>query len=47
MIAIAAEAAEDPETLHGAPWTAPIRRLDEATAARRPLLRWQGDEDGG
>ena len=43
MIAIAAEAAEDPDTLHGAPWTAPIRRLDEATAARRPVLRWQDD----
>ena len=41
MIAIAAEAAEDPETLHGAPWTAPIGRLDEAEAARRPVLRWQ------
>ena len=46
MIAIAAESAEDPETLHGAPWTAPIGRLDEAEAARRPVLRWQptGDE---
>ncbi|MCY3805212.1 MAG: aminomethyl-transferring glycine dehydrogenase subunit GcvPB [bacterium] len=43
MIAIAAEAETDPETLHGAPWTAPIGRLDEATAARRPVLRWQPD----
>ncbi|MCY3953368.1 MAG: aminomethyl-transferring glycine dehydrogenase subunit GcvPB, partial [bacterium] len=43
MIAIAAEAETDPETLHGAPWTAPIGRLDEATAARRPALRWQPD----
>ena len=41
MIAIAEEAEEDPEELHGAPWTAPIGRLDEATAARRPVLRWQ------
>ena len=41
MIAIAAEAERDPEMLHGAPWSAPIGRLDEATAARRPVLRWQ------
>ncbi len=41
MIAIAEEAASDPDTLHGAPWSAPIGRLDEATAARRPVLRWQ------
>ena len=47
MIAIAAEAESDPETLHGAPWTAPIGRLDEATAARRPVLRWQPDGAGG
>ena len=45
MIAIAAEAAEDPETLRGAPWTAPIGRLDETEAARRPVLRWQGGDD--
>ncbi len=47
MIAIAGEAAEDPETLHGAPWSAPIGRLDEATAARRPVLRWQEDLTDG
>ena len=47
MIAIAAEAEHDPETLHGAPWTAPIGRLDEATAARRPVLRWQPDATDG
>ena len=40
LIAIAEEAASDPDTLHGAPWTAPIRRLDETKAARRPVLRW-------
>ena len=46
MIAIAEEAERDPDALHGAPWTAPIGRLDEATAARRPVLRWQaGDAD--
>ena len=41
MIAVAEEAERDPDTLHHAPWTAPIGRLDEATAARRPVLRWQ------
>ncbi len=41
MIAVAEEAKHDPDTLHHAPWTAPIGRLDEATAARRPVLRWQ------
>jgi glycine dehydrogenase subunit 2 len=41
MIAVVEEAERDPDTLHHAPWTAPIGRLDEATAARRPVLRWQ------
>jgi glycine dehydrogenase subunit 2 len=40
MIAIAEEAATDPEALHHAPTTAPIGRLDETEAARRPVLRW-------
>ena len=42
LIAIAEESASDPDTLHGAPWTAPIGRLDETTAARRPILTWRG-----
>ena len=41
LIAIAAEARSDPETLRTAPHTAPVRRLDEATAARQPDLRWR------
>jgi glycine dehydrogenase subunit 2 len=40
MIAIAKEAEEDPDRLHQAPITAPVRRLDETTAARKPVLRW-------
>src|SRR5262249_35151695 len=43
MLAIAAEAERDPELVKGAPHTAPLRRLDEATAARRPVLRWRWD----
>jgi glycine dehydrogenase subunit 2 len=41
MLAIAAEAESDPELVHNAPHTTPVRRLDEATAARRPILHWQ------
>lgn len=41
LIAIAEEAERDPDALHDAPVTAPIGRLDETTAARRPFLRWQ------
>jgi len=37
---IAREAAENPEALHQAPVLAPMRRLDETTAARKPVLRW-------
>jgi glycine dehydrogenase subunit 2 len=41
LIAVAAEAHRDPKLLLGAPHDAPVRRLDEATAARQPDLRWQ------
>ena len=41
MLAIAREAEEEPELLRGAPPDAPLRRLDEAAAARKPYLRWR------
>jgi glycine dehydrogenase subunit 2 len=41
LIAIAREAEDDPEQVKGAPHDAPVRRLDEATAARQPNLRWR------
>jgi glycine dehydrogenase subunit 2 len=41
MLAIAREAEEEPDVVRGAPHNAPLRRLDEATAARRPCLRWR------
>ena len=41
LAAIAAEAATEPDVARGAPHTAPVRRLDEATAARQPNLRWR------
>jgi glycine dehydrogenase subunit 2 len=42
LIAIAAEAETDPDTIRSAPHTSPVRRLDEALAARHPNLRWRG-----
>jgi glycine dehydrogenase subunit 2 len=33
------EAKEDPEVARQAPYTTPVRRLDEAAAARRPVVR--------
>ena len=47
LIAIAAEADETPELVTSAPHAAPVRRLDEATAARQPNLRWRADDRGG
>jgi glycine dehydrogenase subunit 2 len=41
LIAIAHEAESDPEMVKSAPHTAPVGRLDEATAARHPNLRWR------
>jgi glycine dehydrogenase subunit 2 len=40
MKTIAKEAEETPELLHQAPATTVIRRLDETTAARKPVLKW-------
>ncbi len=37
---VAREAASDPDLLHEAPVTTPVRRLDEARAARHLHLRW-------
>ncbi len=33
------EGAEDPEIARNAPYTTPVRRLDEAGAAKRPVIR--------
>ncbi len=35
------EAHADPDLLHSAPHSSPVRRLDETTAARQPNLRWR------
>ena len=43
MKLIASEAEEDPDLLLNAPHNTPNTRLDEALAARRPVLRWSKD----
>jgi glycine dehydrogenase subunit 2 len=46
MEAIAREAREQPDLVHNAPTLTPVGRLDEARAARRPVLRWTPGTDG-
>ena len=41
MLAVAQEAETNPELVKSAPHNARIRRVDEAAAARRPVLRWK------
>ena len=43
MVSINEEAQTNPELVIGAPHTTRIGRLDEATAARKPVLRWKPD----
>jgi glycine dehydrogenase subunit 2 len=45
MITIAKEAEEDPDLLRQAPRRVKVRRLDEVLAARKPKLRWTGDNE--
>lgn len=45
MISIAREARENPVLVKGAPHSTPVGRLDEARAARKPVLRWGGSKD--
>ncbi|PSR24139.1 MAG: glycine dehydrogenase (aminomethyl-transferring) [Sulfobacillus acidophilus] len=47
MRAIDAEIDADPELLHQAPHQTVVRRFDEATAARHPILTWQQLQQGG
>ena len=41
LIEVVREAHKDPELVKSAPHDSPVRRLDEATAARQPDLRWR------
>jgi len=42
LLAISREAQEQPELVTSAPHLTPVGRLDEARAARQPVLRWDG-----
>jgi glycine cleavage system P protein (glycine dehydrogenase) subunit 2 len=44
MLAIAAEAAEDPEVLRSAPRGRPVGRLDEVRAAKQPIVKYGFEE---
>ena len=39
LAAVVREAREDPSIAQSAPYTTPVRRLDEAAAAKHPVLR--------
>lgn len=43
MIEIAEDAENNPETVTGAPFTKAVKRLDEVTAARKPVVTYQRD----
>jgi glycine dehydrogenase subunit 2 len=44
MLAIAREAAEEPQTLKEAPHHRPVKRLDEVRAAKRPVVKYGFEE---
>jgi len=44
MLAIAREAADEPELLHEAPHGRPVRRLDEVRAAKQPVVRFRFED---
>ena len=44
MLAIAREAADEPELVKGAPYACPVRRLDEVRAVKRPVLRYRFED---
>jgi glycine dehydrogenase subunit 2 len=46
MIQIKAEAEKDPELVKNAPHNSRVGRLDEARAARKPVLRWRPKTEG-
>ena len=41
MHRVAEEAISDPDMVKSAPHTTPVRRLDETTAAKNPLLKYR------
>jgi glycine dehydrogenase subunit 2 len=47
MRSIAEEAATDPELVKTAPHSTRVSRLDDVTAARKPVLRWRPKSNSG
>ncbi len=47
MKQISREAQENPDVLKSAPHTSYVRRLDETSAARNPVLRWAEEKEEG
>ncbi len=48
MREIARECEQEPDLVHGAPWSTPVKRVDEVAAARNLVLRWNPpSHDGG
>src|SRR5579884_2570447 len=45
MISIAKEIEQNPELVKKAPYSTRTRRVDEVTAARRPIVRWRRNEN--
>jgi glycine dehydrogenase subunit 2 len=45
MIKVAVEGRENPDLLKNAPYSTPVRRLDEVRAARNPVLRWTKEKN--
>lgn len=41
LLRIAKRIEDDPASVRAAPVSAPLRRLDEVAAARKPVLRWK------
>jgi hypothetical protein len=44
MLAIAREAAEEPELVKSAPHGRPVGRLDEVRAVKQPIVRYQFEQ---
>ena len=41
MKKVAVEAKDDPDKVKNAPYSTPVRRLDETTAAKKPILTYK------
>jgi hypothetical protein len=44
LLAIAREAADEPDTVHGAPHSRPVKRLDEVRAAKEVVVKYRFED---